>query len=158
MQKCHGNEQIFEVKFAKMLEFIFIKRIFLIVRGRKKWRQEFFQKIDSRGGSDLWVKNSWLFPTFFVPKKFRLIISIMIHALPLSSVFFQIERNSRTGRFQIYEDFWTSFHTWMYVLFKSNWSFSLFSLLVTGRQRPVYRSKKNTEWKCRSFLFFWMLW
>ena len=27
MQKCNGNEQIFEVKFAKMLEFIFIKKI-----------------------------------------------------------------------------------------------------------------------------------
>ena len=26
MQKCHGNEQIFEVKFAKMSQFIFIKK------------------------------------------------------------------------------------------------------------------------------------
>ena len=28
MQKCNGNEQIFEVKFAKMFEFIFIKKTF----------------------------------------------------------------------------------------------------------------------------------
>ena len=35
----------------------------------KKWRQEFFPKIDSRGGSDLWVKNSWLFLTFFLYQK-----------------------------------------------------------------------------------------
>ena len=28
MQKCRRNEQIFEGKYAKMLEFIFIKKIF----------------------------------------------------------------------------------------------------------------------------------